>query len=92
MTVYCAVFPTKFEQVSFWGSVCAPRSVHIKGVRDPLAPVRRAAETTIQQLGPCQEFAVAINLEPNRLQEALLWNLLGGIMCDLAVHEPMSGP
>jgi hypothetical protein len=64
--------------------------VHIKGVRDPLAPVRRAAETTIRWLGPCREFAAVINLEPNRLQEALLWNLLGGIMCDLAVYESLA--
>ncbi len=54
MAIYCAVFPTKFKRVSFWGSVCTPRSVHIKGVCDPHAPVRRAAETTIQRPGVCR--------------------------------------
>jgi hypothetical protein len=90
MTVYSVMFPTKFERVTFWGSVCSPRSVHIKGVHDPNAPVRRAAETTIRRLGPCCKFAIAISSEPNRLQEAHLRNLLGSLTCDLAVFESLA--
>jgi hypothetical protein len=90
MAVYNSMFPTNFERVTFWGAVCAPHSVHVKGVHDPNAAVRRAAEVTIRRIGPCREFATALNSEPNRFQEAHLWNLLGGITCDLAVFESLA--
>ncbi len=87
MAVSSSLFPTNFERVTFWGVVRAPRSVHIRGVLDSQASVRRAAEVTLRRMGPCKEIATVLNSEPNWMQEAHLWNLIGGLTLDLAVLE-----
>jgi hypothetical protein len=89
MAVYSALFPSNFERVSFWAAVGAPRSVHVRGIVDTQTPVRRAAEVTLRRMGPCKEIATVLNSEPNRMQEAHLWNLVGGLTLDLAVLESL---
>jgi hypothetical protein len=90
MAVHSALFPTSFERLSFWAAVGAPRSIHVRGVVDPQSAVRRAAEVTLRRLGPCKEIATVLDSEPNRMQEAHLWNLVGGLTLDLAVLESLS--
>jgi hypothetical protein len=89
MAVFSALFPSNFERVSFWAAVGAPRSIHVRGIVDPQAIVKRAAEVTLRRIGPCKEIATVLNCEPNRMQEAHLWNLAGGLTLDLAVLEAL---